>query len=209
MALQKAVITPEGGEPIEVLFNPAQYSLDKSNQIAEIPIPGLGAPILQYVRGNTRTLSMELFFDTYEQQTDVREHTDRIYGLLAIDSDTHAPPVCTFRWGHFSFRCVVDRVGGRFTMFLTDGTPVRATLTVSFKEFIEVEVEVRENPTQSADHTKTTTVKRGDTISAIAAEQYRDPAKWRPIATANGIDNPRRLEPGRVLTIPPLRPSPP
>ena len=208
MALEKAVITPSGGRGIPVLFNPTQYGLDKSNQIAEIGIPGLGAPILQYVRGNTRTLSMELFFDTYEQQTDVREHTDRIYELLAIDADTHVPPVCTFTWGAFNFDCVLDRVGGRFTLFLSDGTPVRATLTVTLKEFIDVAIEVRANPTQSADHIKTGTVRRGDTLSSIAAAEYGDPAQWRPIAQANGIDNPRVLEPGRVLVIPPLRSTP-
>jgi LysM repeat protein len=208
VALEKAIITPNGGQPIPVLFNPTQYSLDKSNQIAEIGIPGLGAPILQYVRGNVRTLSMELFFDTYEQQTDVREHTNQIYELLAIDSGTHVPPVCTFTWGEFNFEFVLDRVGGRFTLFLSDGTPVRATLTVTLKEFTDVAVEVRANPTQSADHTKTSTVKRGDTLSSIAAAEYGDPAAWRPIAQANRIDNPRVLEPGRLLVIPPLRSGP-
>ena len=204
MALEKARITPEGGQPIPVLFNPTQYSLDSSNQIAEIPIPGLGTPILQYVRGNTRALAVELFFDTYEQQTDVRDHTDQVYGLLEVDSDTHAPPICTFTWGDFNLRCLVERIGGRFTLFLSDGTPVRATLNVSLKEFVDVAVEVRRNPIQSADHQKIVTVTRGDTLSSIAADQYGDPALWRPIATANGIDNPRRLEGGQVLAIPAL-----
>ena len=204
MALEKASITPEGEGPIPVLFNPTQYSLDESNQIAEIGIPGLGSPILQYVRGNTRTLTVELFFDTYERQSDVRKHTERIYGLLGIQRETHVPPICTFAWGHFRFRCVLERVGGRFTLFLSDGTPVRATLNVTFKEFIDVEVEVRRTPTESADLVKTHTVKRGDTLSSIAAVEYADPAKWGPIADRNRIDNPRGLEPGRVLVIPPL-----
>lgn len=205
MALEKAYITPKGKPKIPVLFNPTQYSVEKSNQIAEIGIPGLSAPILQYVRGNTRTLSMELFLDTYEQQkADVRTYTNQIYGLLEIDPTTHAPPVCTFTWGQFNFECVLDRVSGRFTLFRADGTPVRATLTVSFKEFVDVTVEVRKNPTQSTDHTKTRTVRRGDTLSNIAAAEFGDPAKWRPIAQANRIDNPRLLRPGQVLIIPPL-----
>ncbi len=168
MALEKATITPEGEEPIPVLFNPTQYSLDKSNQIAEVGIPGLGSPILQYVRGNARTLTMELFFDTYEKQTEVREYTDKIYALLGIKGATHVPPVCKLTWGDFEFRCVLGRVSGRFTLFLGNGTPVRATLSVTFKEFIDVEVLVREPPTGSADHTKSRTVKRGDTLSSIA-----------------------------------------
>ena len=36
----------------------------KGAQIAEIAIPGIDAPILQFVRGQTQTLALELFFDT-------------------------------------------------------------------------------------------------------------------------------------------------
>jgi nucleoid-associated protein YgaU len=205
MPLEKAYITPKDGERIPVLFNPTQYSFDQANQFAEVGIPGLAAPILQYVRGNTRTLTMDLFFDTYEQQSDVRDYTNQIYALLGIKSATHVPPICTFGWGNFNFTCVVDRVGGRFTLFLADGTPVRATLSVTFKEFIEVEMEVRRTPTESADHTKTRVVQRGDTLSSIAAAEYGDPAKWRPIAKTNRIDSPRVLAPGQLLVIPPLR----
>ncbi len=205
MALEVATITPAKGKAIKVCFNPNQYSLDHGNQLTEIAIPGLRAPILQYVRGNSRTLSMELLFDTYEARKDVRkEYTDKIYKLLDIDATTHVPPICTFAWKDFQFKCVLERVGGRFTMFLEDGTPVRATLNVSFKEYVEVNVLVREDPTQSADHTKTYIVKLGDTLSSIAAAEYGDPAKWRPIASTNRIDNPRVLAPGQVLVIPPL-----
>lgn len=204
MRLSKAFITPSGGNPVPVLFNPTQYSLDRGNRLAEIGVPGLGSPVLQFVHGTSSTLSMQLFFDTYEDRRDVRLHTDRVYGLLRIDPDTHAPPVCTFSWGTFTFRCVLERVGGRFTLFLADGTPVRATLDVVFKEWRDVAVQVRENPTRSADHRTTWTVRRGDSLSAIAAAQYGDPAAWRAIAEANGIDNPRTLKPGQVLTLPPL-----
>src|SRR5262245_9514368 len=142
MGLKKAFILRDKkvgkGEKIEFLFNPNQFSLDKGNQLAEIGIPGLGAPILQYVRGGPRTLTMEVFFDTFEKQTSVRDHTDQVYRLLEIDPETHAPPLCTFVWGQLYFRCVVERVGGRFTLFLANGTPVRATLSVTLKEYVDV-----------------------------------------------------------------------
>src|SRR5438876_109092 len=136
MERQLISIQPEGKSAFRVLFNPSQYGIDKANQIAEAAVPGLEAPILQYVHGNTRTLSMELFFDTYEERIDVRTHTDKVYGLLKIDSSTHAPPICQITWGSFNFRGVLDRVSGKFTLFLSDGTPVRATLSVTFKEYI-------------------------------------------------------------------------
>jgi hypothetical protein len=200
----KVSIAPEGQGQINVLFNPTNYSIDKANTIAEIAIPGLGAPILQYVHGNTRTLSMELFCDTYEERTNVTAVTNKIYKLLEIIPSTHVAPICNISWGSLRFRGVLDHCSGKFTMFLSDGTPVRATLTVVFKEYIDVADLVRITPTESADHRKAREVRAGDRLSSIAAEEYGDPKKWRPIADANGLDDPRQLKPGQVLVIPAL-----
>ena len=40
---------------IQVQFNPTEYTLAKGAQIAEIAIPGIDSPILQFVRGQTRS----------------------------------------------------------------------------------------------------------------------------------------------------------
>jgi LysM repeat protein len=46
------------------------------------------------------------------------------------------------------------------------------------------------------------TVRRGDTLSAIAQRELGDPNRWREIAQANGIRDPRSLMPGQQLVIP-------
>src|ERR1700727_705355 len=158
MGRQVVQITPAGQAAINALFNPTEYSLGKANQIAEAAVPGLDAPILQYVHGNTRTLDMDLFFDTYEEGTDVTGRTTPVYNLLLIDPATHAPPICDIAWGSLTFRGVLDHVTGKFTLFLADGTPVRATLSVTFKEFLDVNALVQVRPTQSADHRKHTRI---------------------------------------------------
>ena len=48
----------------KVQFNPTEYTINKAVQIAEIAIPGLDEPILQFVRGQNEKLTMDLFFDT-------------------------------------------------------------------------------------------------------------------------------------------------
>jgi nucleoid-associated protein YgaU len=58
------------------------------------------------------------------------------------------------------------------------------------------------NLRQTDPELTTRMVKRGDTLSNIAAEVYRDAALWRLIAEANSLDDPRALEIGRRLTIP-------
>ena len=208
MTLAKAEIRPEsprGARPIPVLFNPDRYSLAASNQFAEIGVPGLPTPLLQFVRGGSRTLTMQLFFDTFEDRSDVRRHTDAVYRLLDIEPTTHAPPVCEFRWGRVMFRSVVEHVTGQFTMFLPDGTPVRATLDVAFRQYVDARSAIRARPTQSADHATSHVVALGETLSSIAAMHYDDVSRWRPIADANRLANPRKLVPGQVLSIPALR----
>ena len=192
--------------------------VEKSNHYAEVNIPGMESPILQFVRGNARTVTMDLFFDTYEEKADVRVFTDRITGwdagsmfsslpdfakgLMNMDSELHAPPVCFFLWGTFLFQCVIERVTKVFTMFLPAGIPVRATLRVTLKEYREVETQTIELDLHSADLVKTRVVKEGDSLWSIAAKEYGDPVHWRLIADANNITNPRRLKTGQELVIP-------
>lgn len=218
--LVKAYIARKDKPNVKVpcMFNPEEFSVVKSNQFASVNIPGLSAPLLQFVRGEARTITVNLFFDTYEEGTDVRLHTDRITGwdagsmfsklsgdkkgLMDIDSDLHAPPVCQFVWGAFVFQCVIDQVTKKFTMFLPEGIPVRATLTVTLKEYKEVDIQVKELDLKSADLTKTWVVKEGDNLWSIAAKEYGDPTDWRLIADKNDITNPRLLKPGQELVIP-------
>jgi len=189
---------------IPVCFNPADYSLDKSNQYQDTSIPGLQSPVTQFVSGGAQTLTLELFFDTYEKQKDVREYTKKIDSLVNIDPDIHAPPVCKFVWGGLEFKAVVEKVTKKFTMFLSDGIPVRATLNLTFKEYKTVEEQLQEIKKQSSDRTKLWTVREGDSLWSIAAVEYGDQGEWRYIAKANEIVNPRILPPGTLLEIPPL-----
>ena len=48
---------------------------------------------------------------------------------------------------------------------------------------------------------KTWTVRRGDTLWAIASSLYGDGTRWREIARKNGVADPRKLQIGTVLTL--------
>jgi len=193
------------GTKIEILFNPKEYTLDKSNEFANINIPGLESPLLQFTRGGLQTLTMDLFFDTYtyEKGKDVRIYTDQVVKLMEIDEELHAPPVCKFIWGKgIEFVFVLSKMTKKFTMFDSNGTPVRATLTVTFNEYL-TEAEFKK-PTSSPDRTKVYTLKEGDSLWAIADKEYGNPGQWRVIAEANDIENPRIPPVGQEIEIPPL-----
>jgi len=195
--------------PIHVLFNPQQYSIDKSNQFANIAVPGRQSPIIQFVRGESETLSVELFFDTYTYKgsEDVRIHTQKITDLLNINGTIHAPPVCTLVWGKADlktpyFTGIIEKATTTYTMFLSDGTPVRAKMNLSFRQFESPDK--KEVKLNSSDKTKRLVVKSGDPLWLIASREYGDPSKWRNIAAANGINDPLKLKPGSEIVIPAL-----
>jgi nucleoid-associated protein YgaU len=208
MALMKALIINTDAVipiPIPVMFNPPQYQLQKTNQYAEIGIPGLGSSLLQFVRGSAQTLTMELFFDTTDVGVDVRLFTGLVLALTDVDSDTHAPPRLLFLWGTLIFPCVLESVTQTFDYFNPIGMPLRARLNVTFRGYDLLEDLLSSIPLLSADRTKRRVFKQGDSLQRIAAEEYEDPRQWRAIAVANNVDNPLTIAAGQGLTIPMLK----
>lgn len=224
--LKTACITPvtgsRKGQGFDVLFNPAEYSIEKGNTFQSTSLPGLATPVTQFVTGNADTLSMELYFDTYAKSSrhdksvvrrdDVRNYTRQITNLMQIDSTLHAPPLVEFTWGPaigspegFQFRGIIEKVSQKFTYFLDNGTPVRATLNVTFKEYKTVKQQLEELNLESSDRTKRIEIHEGDSIWFLAYEEYDDPGLWRVIANHNGLENPRIVAPGTLLELPPLR----
>ena len=104
---------------------------------------GANVPPLEFNGGNPTDLKVSLLFDTYESGEDVRKkYTNAIWDLAMVNAEKKdpktkkgQPPKCEFRWGTmWSFKAVVASVNAKYTMFLPDGTPVRATLDVTFKQ---------------------------------------------------------------------------
>jgi hypothetical protein len=211
---------------VDVQFNPTEFTLDKAAQIAEIAIPGLDSPLLQFVRGQNEKLTVDLFFDTTEDgtgagATSVTTRTDAVYSLVKVEPGGHAPPICTFLWNasfpgadlspfagnqrRNEFQCVVESVKQKFTLFSSEGVPLRATLTLTLREYKTLDQQLDQLNLSSPDRTHSHITAVGDSLAGIAVRYYRKPGAWRAIADANDIEDPRRLDVGLFLEIPPIR----
>lgn len=200
----------DGEGTFKVCFNPTEYSLSKKTHFAEAGIPGLDSPILQFSRGEARTLSLELLLDTvtYGQGGDVRtEYTAKLQKFLMVDGELHAPPPCKVVWGSLEFVGVLEEMRKRYVLFQDDGTPVRVRVTLSFKEYISVKKQLNDTRRSSPDRRKLHVMKAGESLSQLAYEAYGDPRHWRVIADCNEIDNPREIAAGRPIEIPILTPG--
>ncbi|HZY41571.1 MAG TPA: LysM peptidoglycan-binding domain-containing protein [Anaerolineae bacterium] len=213
--LVKATITNlDTNDSIECLFNPKEYTFTKSNNWSQSKTKGKNVPKLEFNGGNPTDLKVQLFFDTYEAGEDVRKkYTNPIWQLAMVNKDKQdpktkksEPPKCEFRWGAlWSFKAVVADITQKFTLFLPDGTPVRATLDVTFRQTEDEGLFPRQNPTSGGvPGQRAHTVKAGETLDWIASQEYGEARYWRFIAEVNGLDNPLRLRPGMVLQLPPL-----
>lgn len=210
MSLTKAILKNwsasqvPGEHEIAVLFNPSEYSITRNLSYAEIAIPGLQMPLLQFVRGETQTLEVELFLDRSEAREDVADDLEALRALARIDSELHAPPLVRFSWSQTEFIGVIASFRERFQLFDETGAVQRARVTLTLKRFQAPDAQWQEIGYQSPDRTKTWVVRAGDRLDQIASREYGDPARWSVIAEANGIERLKSLTPGAVLTIPPL-----
>lgn len=194
--------------PINFLFNPSQYTISKSNNWSgggtDGPSKGENAtgatknsPEIVFAGGDAATLSMELFFDTWHASKsaggteDVRKYTSKVFELMFKEqgkkddqNKNGRPPFVLFVWGNTHFEAAIVSVTQKFTMFLNDGTPVRATLEVVFKQ--------RKDKSDLSDgngyRNSSGTVVRvpGDTtVDAIAHRHLGSADMWRLIADRN------------------------
>lgn len=218
MPLVKATIRNlDTNEELKCMFNPTKYSFAKTvgwgtkdGQSGR----GLNIPPLEFTGGEAATVTLNLFFDTTATGEDVRNvYTNKLWDLALINPDkidpkkkTGRPPYCMFEWGKsWSFEAVVTSITQTFTMFLEDGTPVRATVDLALKQSRDSGRFPAQNPTSGgiAGH-KTHIVEQRETLDLIAAREYGQSRYWRHIAESNAISDPMRVRPGTVLTLPPL-----
>jgi hypothetical protein len=207
---------------VECHFNPEQLTLNKTNSwndtAASNPLPQL-----TFGGEGRRTLSMTLYFDTFEKRTssgdvtDVRTITDKLLKLTQppprqCDSRSdHRPPHVAFQWGTFrwpaqaqdrSTRAVIESFNQKFTLFGESGKPARAEITLTLKQVDAPSG--GQNPTsRAAGARRMRVVEPGDTLDLVAAQELGAASAWRALAEMNELDDPRRLRAGQVLLIPP------
>jgi hypothetical protein len=208
---------------IEVCFNPKEYALEKSVEwdaekaFTDAPQPEFKAP-------KPMTLSVTLQFDTYEERTSVRDKWVRQIEKLTMmtkqfdkdgknasktDKQKFRPPVILFIWGRFTFKGVIESLSQKYTMFLSDGTPVRAECALKLRNVIDNNVDKGTDTKFSAStgQGKPYNVNDNDRLDLIAAKELGDAGRWAEIAAMNDIVDPGNIADGngqrmKTITLP-------
>lgn len=158
-----------GAKPIEFLFNPTQLAFEgvvetSDNPGARSQVSGKPKVSFSNIQAYKLTIS-NILFDTYENDGGDRnvlvKYIEPFKDAVKFVEGKERPPIFTFAWGqqiYFKY-CFVEKVSYKLTMFLPDGTPVRAVIdSLTLKETDGIPSENSQLPSAKQD--------RNDTMSA-------------------------------------------
>jgi hypothetical protein len=203
------------GKVVPVQFNPQSLKLNFANQWGSGDKPSGSST--QFVSTSTTKLSMELWFDVtlpvqqgnppVDPKGDVRRLTQQVAYFMTVqnptatDQATRVPPNVQFQWGAFLFNGTMDSMDETIDLFSPDGMPLRSNVSISIsKHDLNFEFAGAGSPQSGAVGTAPlATASSGDSLSQLAARA--GVSNWQGVAQANGISNPRLLQPGTMINL--------
>jgi hypothetical protein len=103
---------------------------------------GRGHLQLEFTGSESRSMTIELLFDGFEQNRSVEPQIDILDALAQVRDpqssveEMRRPYRCVVLWGETlrKFQCVIESLTVKYTMFSRTGVPLRATCMVKLKE---------------------------------------------------------------------------
>jgi hypothetical protein len=130
---------------VDAQYNPKELQIDKTvpwqkkSQANKTNESGIQ---LEFTGAEGRSMTLELLFDGYETGTSVSGKVDTLNAMASVlnpgdkDETKRRPHLCVVTWGSTvpKFKCVIESLSTKYTMFSDQGVPLRATCTVKLKE---------------------------------------------------------------------------
>lgn len=181
-------------------FNPKEITIDKVVPWQAHKHTEGDAPTLEFTAAQPKTLACELMFDAFEEAEDVHaKYISKLEQFALIDSSKKRPPLLTFVWGsNFPvFKGVIENINVKYTLFLPDGTPCRASVNLKMKQADKLlNKKEAEAANKKAAQKKGTTTQGGERADQVAENSGHGAENTRQMAADNNIDNPQSIPPG-------------
>jgi hypothetical protein len=130
---------------VDAQYNPKELQVDKTvpwqkkSQANKTQETGIQ---LEFTGAEGRSLTLELLFDGFETKSSVAGKVETLNTMASVlepgsaDETKRRPHLCVVTWGSTvpTFKCVIESLSVKYTMFSDQGVPLRATCTVKLKE---------------------------------------------------------------------------
>ena len=129
------IINNKTSKKLTFQFNPESMPYSRSANYTSIDSPGMSYPLTQYVGGNVREFSFEVFYYDRPYSGKIDEARKFLEALLPPEKNTKKftkPPTFTLAYGYFVKTYVLTNLQVNDELMNSDGNPVitRFTLTV-------------------------------------------------------------------------------
>ena len=129
------IIRNDNNRKLTFQFNPQSVPYSRSANYTTIDSPGMSYPLTQYVGGNVREFSFEVFYYDNPFSGKINKARKFLEGLLPPEKNKKTftkPPTFTFAYGYFVKKLVLEQLDVNDEWLNADGQPVmtRFTLTV-------------------------------------------------------------------------------
>lgn len=203
--------------PFPVMYNPESYTIKSSVKYYEKAVPGDMDRDMEYQRIEGDSVSFDFLFDaTGASVNSINGQVAKTVGGVDLEIETfleltsdrtpqsHQTRTLTLVWGTFIFTCKLTNSSVNYTLFDSNGRPLRAKVNATFKGHTPRFLQGAIGKLFSADLTHVRIVKAGETLHWIAKEVYGDSKYYLELAKINSLKNFRSLKPGTELILPPL-----
>jgi hypothetical protein len=204
---QNAKLQIDGGDTIQCAFNPESYTVSKTNIWTYKPNQSKDYAKPEFGGGMPMVYTLRLLLDVSLQGADqsVKDQANAL--MKAMHGNGSPPKFVTFSWGSTQLpKAAPLSISIQYALFHPNGDPMRAFVDLELAQADDSSPPGQaQNPTtRGTAGLRSHIVQDGDSLHSIAYESYGDATRWRPIAEANGIDDPLRLRRGTALSIPRL-----
>ena len=215
----KAKLAIEGGEEIQALFNPTEFTITKGNNWTFDPIKGTSLPKGKFGGGKPREMQVNLLLDQTLPNggKTVKQITDSLFKMMEVPSGSGAggagscPPLVTFQWGEMiPFKAACTSLTVAFQLFKANGSPIRADVKLALTQADTASsassssANKKTNPTTRSDGGLGIHVDPGRRLAAVD----RPPHLRRPEPLAHGGRGERHRQPAAPAPRPRPRPPP-
>ena len=194
------------------LINPEKYSFNYKVEQNEDQAQGTSANSIKFNKTLPENLDLSFVFDRTGAIKTSKASKDGIIEdiekfkkvVFEYVGENHQPSYLKILWGTLVFKGKLSEMNIEFTLFNSEGIPIRAVANAKFTGFVDENLRIAKENSQSPDLTHLRTVNDGDTLPLMCYRIYGDSKYYLEVAKVNHLYDFRNLITGTQLFFPPL-----
>ncbi len=199
---------PPAGPPFIAQFNPESFTIN--NEIdygSDEPAHGDTGTEAKFKAVKPRKFTFEFLLDgtgAAGDKVEVLAHIELFKLTTGFSGVIHRPNFLVINWGTFVASCVLESFSITYKLFRSNGTPLRAVISATFREHLPNALRELVKNLTSPDITHAHQVVEGEHLSLVTHRIYKDPKYYLHVADANGLNTVRQIDVGSTLYLPPI-----